>query len=98
MAEVELKCRADGKSLHWQVFHDRVLQPIVENACAPSLTEICDKYAIEGERKASNMIVTVNRRFRAALKRHVRRSVTGDAEVEGELQELMQIFSRGRAG
>ena len=98
LAEVEGKCRADDKTLHWQVFHDRVLQPIMEEARAPSLAEICDKYGIEDERKASNMIVTVNRRFRAALKRHLRRSVTADAGVDEELQELMQIFPTGGAG
>lgn len=98
LAEVEGKCRADDKTLHWQVFHDRVLQPIMEEVHAPSLAEICDKYGIEDERKASNMIVTVNRRFRAALKRHLRRSVTADAGVDEELQELMQIFPTGGAG
>ena len=98
LAEVESKCNADGKKLHWQVFHDRILQPILENCPAPSLTEICDKYSVEDERKASNMIVTVNRRFRASLKRHLRRSVTSDDEVDEELQELMKIFLRKGAG
>lgn len=98
LAEVEAKCRADNKTLHWQVFHDKVLQPIMENTNVPSLTEICDRYGIEDERKASNMIVTVNRRFQAALKRHLRRSVAGQAEVDEELQELMKIFFRKGAG
>jgi len=98
LTEVQAKCLADGKRLHWQVFHDRILQPIMENCPAPSLTEICDKYGIEDERRASNMIVTVNRRFRSALKRHLRRSVTSDADVDEELQELMKIFLRKGAG
>ena len=98
LVEVEAKCRADDKTLQWQVFHDRVLQPILENTHAPSLTEICDRYGIENERKASNMIVTVDRRFQASLKRHLRRSVTGDADVDEELQELMKIFFRKGAG
>lgn len=98
LAEVQAKCRTEGKGLHWQVFHDRVLEPIMKNGRAPSLTAICNKYGIEDERKASNMIVTVHRRFRAALKRHLRRSVTGDAEVEEELRELMQMFSGKGAG
>ena len=93
LVEVEVRCHSQGKSLHWQVFHDRVLQPIIENKRAPSLTEICRKYNIEDQRKASNMIITVNRRFRSALKRHLRRSVTRDGEVEEELRELLQIFS-----
>ena len=97
LAEVQAKCRKDDKMLHWQVFHDRLLQPIIEDTRAPSLSEICEEYDIEDERKASNMIVTVNRRFRAALKRHLRRSVTCDVEVDEELRELMQAFSEKRA-
>ncbi|KPK41393.1 MAG: hypothetical protein AMJ65_09545 [Phycisphaerae bacterium SG8_4] len=98
LAEVEAKYRAEDKTLHWQVFHDRVLQPITEDARAPSLEEICKRYGIENERRASNMIGTVHRRVRTALKRHLRRSVTGDADVDEELQELMRIFSEKGAG
>ncbi len=93
LEEVQAKCRSQGKAIHWQVFQDRVLQPIMENVPAPSLKEICDKYGIESTARASNMIVTVNRRFRATLKRHLRRAVTDNADVEDELKELMQIFS-----
>jgi DNA-directed RNA polymerase specialized sigma24 family protein len=98
LMEVQAKCRTDDKSLHWQIFHDRVLKPIMENTHAPSLAEICDKYSIESATKASNMIITVNRRFQAALKRYVRRTVANDADVDEELNELMQIFSSKGAG
>ena len=91
--EVQAKCQSQGKAIHWQVFHDRVLQPIMENVPAPSLRAICDKYDIESPAKASNMIITVNRRFRSTLKRHLRRAVVNNADVEEELKELMQIFS-----
>jgi len=98
LAEVQAKCLTDDKELHWQVFQERVLKPIMENTLAPSLKEICDRYGIEDEKKASNMIITVNRRFRAALKRYLRRSVSQDVDVDEELHELMQIFSRKGAG
>jgi hypothetical protein len=98
LAEVQAKCLTDDKELHWQVFQDRILRPIMDNTRAPSLKEICDKYGIEDEKKASNMIVTVNRRFRAALKRYLRRSVSQDVEVDEELVELMQMFSEKGAG
>jgi hypothetical protein len=98
LVEVEAKCRTDDKLFHWQVFHDRVLKPIMEDTHAPSLTEICSKYGIENAAKASNMIITVNRRFRAALKRHVRRTVANDTDVDEELRELMQIFFSKGAG
>jgi len=95
--DVREKCRADGKILHWQVFYDKVLQPIMENTTPPSLAEICQRYDIDSPSKASNMIVTVNRRFRAGLKRHIRRSVIRDSDVDCEFRELMQIFARPRA-
>jgi DNA-directed RNA polymerase specialized sigma24 family protein len=98
LADVEAKYRADDKALHWQVFHSRVLQPIMEHAQPPSLPQICQMYGIEDERKASNIIGTVQRRLRTALKRRLRRSVTGDADVDEELRELMQIFSKKGAG
>ena len=98
LAEVRDKCCADGKMLHWQVFHDRVLGPILRNTTAPPLGEVCHKYGIGSPSKASNMIVTVNRRFQAGLKRHIRRSVIQDSDVEAEFKELMQIFSISRAG
>ena len=97
LEEVEAKCRADGKAIHWQVFHDRVLRPIMEGTDAPSMGEICRQYDIESPGKASNMIVTVNRRFRAALTRHIRRSVVQDCDVDEEFQELVEIFAKGSA-
>lgn len=97
LEEVEAKCRTEGKALHWQVFHDRVLRPILENAPAPSLAELCQEYGIESVSQASNMIVTVNRRFRAALKRHIRRLVVQDDDVDEEFRELIELFARGSA-
>jgi len=97
LKEVEGKCRADGKAVHWQVFQDKVLSPIVNGTNAPSMEEICRRFNIESPGKASNMIVTVNRRFRAALSRHIRRSVAQDSEVDEEFRELVEIFAKGGA-
>ncbi|MHC4241763.1 MAG: RNA polymerase sigma factor [Planctomycetota bacterium] len=97
LGEVEAKCRTEGKTLHWEVFRDRVLQPIMDNVSAPSLAEICQRHDVDNPGKVSNMIVTVNRRFRTALKRHIRRSVVQDADVDEESRELIRIFSRGSA-
>jgi hypothetical protein len=98
LVEVQAKCHKDDKTTHWEVFNDRVLQPIIANTHPPSLLEICNKYGIDSTARASNMITTVNRRFRSALKRHIRRAVANDADVDEELRELMQIFSKKSAG
>lgn len=93
LAEVQSTCYSQGKTIHWQVFHDRILQPIMENTSAPSLEEICRKHGVEDTAKASNMIITVKRRFRAAMRRYLRQAVASNADVEDELKELIQLFS-----
>jgi len=97
LEEIETECCADDKEVHWKVFYARVLTPIMENADPPSLKEICDKYGIEDQAKASNMIITVKRRFQTTLKRHLRQSVSSDTDVNEELRELMQFFIKKSA-
>jgi hypothetical protein len=90
--EVRAGCYQDGKSTHWHVFRERVLDPIMEKTNAPSLDELCHKYGIADQAKASNMIVTVKRRFGTALRQHLRDSVASEEEVEEELQEMMRFL------
>ena len=92
--EVEAKCHEDGKTVHWHIFHDRILEPIMDMTEPPSMKEICRKYAIESETKASNMMVTVKRRFQTALRNHLRSLVVSEEQVDEELVEIMQFLPK----
>ena len=94
LEEVEAKCHEDSKGVHWQVFYDKVLQPIIDGTDSPSLKEICEKYGIKDDAKASNMIVTVKRRFQAALKKQLRDSVVSEEQISGELEEIKRFFPK----
>jgi RNA polymerase sigma-70 factor (ECF subfamily) len=95
LAEVKDEYYSTGKSAYWEVFNAKVLAPILESTKPPSLSNICAKYGIERQSKASNMIVTVKRRFRVILKRHIRQFVQSDLEVEEEFRDLLTILSQG---
>ena len=97
LTETEAQCQRDGKMSHWQVFRAHVLQPILENAPAPSLTKVCRQYGVDNPTRAANMIVTVKRRFQSVLKRTIRRSVLSDEDADSEFTALLQIFSESRA-
>lgn len=86
-----------GRAAYWEVFRATVVAPILENTEAPSLTELCEQYGIESKKKASNMKITVKRRFRTALRNHIRQFVQSDSEVEDELRALIEILSEGGA-
>jgi hypothetical protein len=92
--EVERDCHRDGKTVHWHLFHDRILAPIMDRTDAISLAEICARYGIEDESKASNMIVTVKRRFQKLVQEHLRKSVVSDALLAEELDEIKRFFPK----
>ena len=94
LEEVEAACQKDGKSAHWNVFQHRVLLPIMNRTDRPSLSEVCEKFGIRDDANASNMIVTVKRRFQAALRKHLRNSVMSDEQVNSEFQELRKFFPK----
>jgi len=92
LEDVETTCYEEGKTVHWRVFRERVLAPITDRTDPPSLGEICHKYDIESPRVASNMIITVKRRFQAILRKHLRETVTSDSQIEDELAEISKFL------
>ena len=98
LAAVEAGCRDSGKDVHWEVFRERTVTPLMKNTKPPSLSALREKHHIPDEAKASNMIITVKRRFQAELARQVRLAVGSDADIEQEIGDLMQILSRHGAG
>lgn len=69
LSQVQACCCEQGMEVHWKVFHDKVVEPILENVDSPSLKEICARHAVEDEVKASNMIVTVKEAFPVGVER-----------------------------
>jgi len=94
LQDVQGACEKEGKGAHWQVFHDRVLRPVMKGGEAPSLESICREYGIPDVAQASNMIVTVKRRFQTALTQRLRDSVMSDEEAEAEFQEIKRFLPR----
>ncbi len=91
--EVEQECLAVQLDVHWKVFSARMLDPIIHNKKALSLSELCNQYGIESESRASNMIITVKRRLRKALERNLKKLSESGKEIEEEVDELLEIFS-----
>lgn len=96
LEEVETECRQSGMAVHWDMFNDRILHPILASAEPLPLEELCRKYCINGRTRASGMIFAVKRRFQAAAKRLLRESVASEQEIDEEMLELMKFLAKGR--
>lgn len=92
LIEVESQCNQEGLSVHWNLFYGRILQPILQAQTSPSIKELCVKYHIDESSKASNMIVTVKRRFQSTLRKYIRNTVSTDEQAKEEIQDFIRIF------
>jgi hypothetical protein len=94
ITDVKRSCNEEGLQTHWEIFHARIVRPILDGMKAPSLNEICTHLGIEDTRQGSNMIITVKRRFRETLRRHIRNSVISRTEVDDELEEILRFLPK----
>jgi hypothetical protein len=97
LRETEKQCIDSGMKVHWQVFHRKVLAPILEDAEDIPMKEICRIYGVQSDTKACNMIVTVKRRFQRILKQRLRDLVRSDAQAEAEFEEILRFLSKNGA-
>ena len=93
LSEVKDELLHINKEIHWHVFEDRILQPLIASSSPPSLKDLCDKYGIETEKVASNMIITVRRRLRGSLRCCLRQFTHSDSQVEQEILDMLKVFS-----
>ena len=90
--EVKTACEREGMETHWALFQGRILEPILGGGEPATLAQLCESHGVEDTRKASNMIVTVKRRFRSALVELVRSTVVSEEQVHEELEYLLQFL------
>lgn len=92
---LETECHQDGLIQHWEVFQARLLYPIFEQKTPESIPAICQRLGIASEAKASNMVVTVKRRFKQLLQRNVGKYVDSDGDVNQEIRRLLNLLGQG---
>jgi len=98
LEQVRAQCLDSGQQTHWEVFRARVIAPIMDNADPTPLPELCERLGIGSEMTASNMIVTVKRRFQSVLRDQVRPFVDSENEVDQEIRDLIGMLSKKGAG
>ena len=87
-------CKRDGLEDHWAVFDARVVQPMLTGAVPPDNTILAARLDLPSAVHASNLLVTVKRRFAQALRKEISRTVRNPADVDDELRELLGFLGR----
>ena len=98
LSYVKVECAEQGMETHWILFYDRVVRPLLTDKHPPSVAHLRQVHGIKDTQTASNMIVTVKRRFRAALEQNVRRTLLDKDQAPDEVEELLQFFRKSAQG
>lgn len=96
LKELKMECSRKGKTVHWRLFQEWLLEPDVE-ANNVRLADIAARHGVDNASKAYNMISNIKERFRTILRNHLLALVDSDEEVDTEIVDFMHLFSRESA-
>ena len=94
LSEVQDECEGQGLQTHWNIFRDKVLLPTLENKESQPMKVIGVRYGVANESRAFNMLLTVKRRFKAALRRNLANTVLAEEDIDQEWQDLLKLFNK----
>lgn len=91
--EVHRELHEEKKEAHWDAFCALRLDPIMEGAKKTGRDDLCKKHGIKDQQTISNMVVTVERRFRMRLVTRLRDWIRSDSDLVGEYQEILESLT-----
>jgi len=94
VSEVQAECEGQGLQAHWYIFRDKILLPTLQSKESQPMKAISARYGIESESRAFNMLLTVKRRFKAALRRNLANTVLSEGDIDEEWRDLLKFFGK----
>jgi RNA polymerase sigma-70 factor (ECF subfamily) len=94
VSELQTECEKQGLQTHWLIFRDKILLPTLQNRQSQPMKAIVARYGISSESRAFNMLLTVKRRFKAALRRNLANTVLSEEDIDEEWRDLLRLFDK----
>jgi RNA polymerase sigma-70 factor (ECF subfamily) len=91
------ECQHSGRAHLWGIFEARMLRPIIDGAEPPSHDELARKYHLPSPAHSANALTSAKRMFTRTFRAVVAEYARDEAEVDSEIRELWEIFSRPAA-
>ena len=94
LERVRQSCVEEELTAHWKVFEARVVKPLLMGQAPVGHGQLVDMLSLKDAAQASNMMITVKRRFAKALIQEVGRTVGDPSQIEDELHELRRVLEQ----
>lgn len=93
LKHLELEYARTGKTVHFDIFSRRVIGPILDGSCEPSMADLGRDHGLN-EKQAANHLLTAKRAYQRLLQDEIRLYATSEAEVASEIRELFWILGK----
>jgi len=76
LARMESECEEAGDATRWQIFHERMVVPLISDAPETGFATLAARHGLDSEKAAMNLLVTAKRQFSRLLREVIREYVT----------------------
>lgn len=89
---LEEECSATGKTAHFDLFRQRVIEPALEGTRPPALRELAGRLDMT-EKQAANRLLTARRAYQRLLRNEIWAHASSEEDVTLEMRELFDFLS-----
>jgi len=89
--QLEMECQKTDKSVHYDIFLQRIINPVLHGAPEQPLAGLGAKYGIT-EKQAGNYLLTAKRAYRRLMEDEVRLYAESESDVADEIRDLFRIL------
>lgn len=87
---LEEECLQTGKECHFEIFRQRIIEPILAGSPQPPIKELAEKMGLT-EKQVCNHAITARRAYQRLLREEIRMYASSDDEVAAEIRDLFKL-------
>ena len=93
LGQLEREAVDTGKTVHYDIFKQRIVQPLLDGGEPPSMRTLATRHGID-EKQAANALLTARRAYQRLLRDEIRLYARSEDEVSVEVREIFRALQR----
>lgn len=89
---LEDECIDTGRQQHYELFQQRIIQPILEGIPQPPIKDLIEDVDLT-QKQANNCVVTARRAFQRLLRAEIKMYASSEEEIDLEIKDLFRFVA-----
>ena len=94
LERIRQECQQEKLEPHWTVFEQRVVRPLLLGELTIPYDQLVRELGLRDASQASNMMITIKRRFVRTLRAEIANTIDQQSDVEDELLAIVRDLER----